>query len=102
MSTPTVADQTLISIVTLIYANNSNLVFFLLHLSLRTAGLELDFPAYPSRAVSSALLSLSHCFSDFEFWSLKLVGGGGCCTASGSPSGVPALYNFCCSRGSII
>ena len=76
VSTPLVADWTLISIVTFIYANNPNLVFFLLHLSLRSAGSELIFRVYPSRAVSSAFPSLSHSFSGFGFWSVKLVGVG--------------------------
>ena len=76
-STPPVAGRTLINIVTFIYGNNPNLIVFLLHFSLCSAGLELIFWVYPSRAVSSAFTSLSHGFSGFEFWSIELGGGGG-------------------------
>ena len=98
--TPLVADRTLISIVTFIYANKPYLVFFLLHLSLCSAGSEFFFQVYPSREVSSVFPSLSHGFFSFEFWPIRLGGGGGGgCAASGSPSRVPALYDFRCSRG---
>ena len=88
VSTPPVADRTLISIVTFIYANNPNFVIFFLHLSLHSAGLELIFRVYPSRAASSPFLSISHGFSGFEFWSVKLVRGvGGFVLRVGQPPG---------------
>ena len=95
-----VADRTLIRIVTFIYANNPNLVIFF-HLSLRSAGSELLFRVYPSRAVSSAFPSLSHGFSGFEFWSVKLRGarvGGGFALRLGHPPG-SLRSDFRCSLG---
>ena len=65
-----VVDRTLINIAPFICANNPNLVIFPLHFLLRSAGLELLFRVYPSRAISSAFPSLPHGFSGFVFWSV--------------------------------
>ena len=53
-----------------------------------------------SPASHCPLFRLFHGFFGFVFWSVKLGGGGGWfCTASGSPSRIPALYGFRCSLG---